>query len=281
VAKPAAIVAAPSAQAAAPAPRRPTGQQAPRTPEEAFGLRASDQMSQDYLDELDEQSSGPRRWPWLVAAAVIVIAVGAFVASRSSTPPVDSQVTSVAPAPRAAPPANPSPAPAPRSPVAAPEPVASPEPKVPEPPIPTREPPSRSEALKRQDPEPKRAEAAGDDSDAEKIIARGNALYKRGNVKAAITELKKAVELDDGNDKAHTLLGTAYFDADQSQLAITHLKKAIGLNPKNGQALVVLGNVYQAVGDNGRAKETYKTYLALEPHGKFADDVKMIMEALP
>jgi len=122
--------------------------------------------------------------------------------------------------------------------------------------------------------------AASEQDNAEKILAKANALYKKGNAKGAINEAKKLLALDDGNAAAHALIGNAYFDTDQTALALAHLKKALALNPKNGQALVVLGNVYQATGDNAKAKETYKAYLAAEPSGKYAADVKMILDSM-
>ena len=78
----------------------------------------------------------------------------------------------------------------------------------------------------------------------------------------------------------HLGLGTAYFDLDQNKDAIKHLKRSLELNPRSGQALVIIGNVYQATGDNKNAKQSYEKYLRIEPSGKFAADVRMILEAL-
>ena len=106
-------------------------------------------------------------------------------------------------------------------------------------------------------------------------------MYEQGKLGAAINVLNKAVEMDGDNAKAHAVLGSAYFDSNETQKALRHLQRAVALNPKNGQALVILGNVHQALGNSDQAKSMYQKYLKLAPNGKFADDVKMILQALP
>ena len=105
-------------------------------------------------------------------------------------------------------------------------------------------------------------------------------MYRKGNVRGAINAYKEALDLDDENDRAHAGIGEAYFDIDQNDEAIKHLRRAVALNAKNGQALVILGNVYQATGNNAKAKEAYQRYLQVAPNGKFADDIKLILNAL-
>ena len=65
-----------------------------------------------------------------------------------------------------------------------------------------------------------------------------------------------------------------------TKAALRHLKRAVALNGRNGQALLFLGNVYQAEGDNAKAKTAYERYLKTNPNGKFADDVKLILQAM-
>jgi len=105
-------------------------------------------------------------------------------------------------------------------------------------------------------------------------------MYKRGNVRAAVKEFRKALELDDTNFRAHTGIGEAYFDLNKTSDAIKHLKQAISLNPRGPQAFVILGGVYQATGDNKKAKQSYQRYLKIAPNGKFASDIRMILDAL-
>ncbi len=304
----------------------------PRTPEEAFGLRAaSPQPRQDYLDDLDHlPKKGGNKWPWVLigvlAASVIVLAV--LLTGRSPEPPATTTGLVQATAPTSTqPPAvaqqpaaaaatgeqEPGPSAANaatgQKPEAQPEPEPEPEPAPkPQPtkqtkqvqakpesePEPTGRAGNGKERSPRQrpsevfaehpqrtpppdKPEPKAA-AAGDSFD--KLFTRGKALFKKNNFRGAIGELEQAAGLNDNNDELQTMLGTAYFETDQNQQAITHLTRAVALNGRNAQALMVLGNVYQAVGNTAKAKDAYQRYLAVAPNGKFAGDVKMILEAL-
>lgn len=115
---------------------------------------------------------------------------------------------------------------------------------------------------------------------AQRLVAKGNGLYKRGNYKGSIAAFNEALAIDDSNEKAHLGIGTAYFDSEQNQMALKHLQRAIELSPRNAQALVSLGNVHQAMGNAAKAKEAYEKYLAVDPNGKFAADVRIILQGL-
>ena len=113
-----------------------------------------------------------------------------------------------------------------------------------------------------------------------RLIAKGNSLYKRGNYKGAVAAFNEALVIDDASEKAHLGVGIAYFDSEQNQLALKHLQRAIELSPRNAQALVSLGNVYQAMGNAAKAREAYEKYLQVDPNGKFAADVRIILQGL-
>lgn len=259
----------------------------PKTPEEAFGIQKAPRIDQRYMDDVGPKNRTDRKSSpmlWIGAALVLVLFAGVFFfrtrASHDSEPlpasPTSETAKPAATAPTVSAPAqvvNPPTTPVEPTPSAAePTParvVANPVPS--EPPI-----PPENEGTEAEDPAIIESPAAL----TAKYIARGNSLYKKGNVRLAILEFKRALEIAPDNDKAHTGIGTAYFDTEQNQLAIDHLTKAQQLNPKNGQAMVILGNVYQAMGNTPKAREFYQRYLDVQPNGKFADDVKLILSAL-
>jgi tetratricopeptide (TPR) repeat protein len=115
---------------------------------------------------------------------------------------------------------------------------------------------------------------------ATRLVGKGNALYTRGNLKGAIAAFREAIELDETNERAHLGIGTTYFDTEQNNLALKHLQRAIELAPRSGQTLVALGNVHQAMGNAAKAKDAYERYLTVEPNGKFAADVRIILSGL-
>jgi Tfp pilus assembly protein PilF len=275
-------------------------QGAPQTPEEAFGIQNEPDLDQAYLDELEQPPPRHRIWVavGLAAAAAAVLAV--VLATSGDGEPRDHQSTSAAtvePAPPVAEPSDKSEVEAalatgePTEPPAVAHPEANDRPNGPTPTAavaPTPAPPpvepvakAKTKTRLRARAEPAYGEpAAPAAANIGKTLSRAQGFYRKGKLKAAIEEFKKAIAADAGNDRAHTGLGTAYFDADQNSLAIQHLERALELNPRNGQALVILGNVHQAMGDNTHARQAYERYLAVEPSGKFADDVKLILQAM-
>jgi hypothetical protein len=266
----------------------------PRTPEEAFGFDAPSSVDQTYLDEFEKPPKRSGIWIGLAAAALALVAVVVFIAvtreesaeEPTPEPPVAERLAPGAEPEHAALPTEPetpqtalqpepetTPASSPEvgAPVAEPKRGGKPAPAV------AAEPPRRAKA-KEKLPGAELETPAAPSLDA--IIRKAKRLYDKGRLKPAINEYKKALAIDETNDLVHARLGTAYFDQDQNNLAIQHLKRAIELNGRNGQALVILGNVYQAMGNNPKAKEMYQRYLNVEPNGKFAADVRLILNAL-
>ncbi len=270
----------------------------PRTPEEAFGERPVVALNQDYLDEKVVDEKVPRRKaPFVIAAMAAAIVVGIFMVHSGGKPnaKADSKtplVTTVPEPPKPSPPQQPAPPEAPPT-VAETVPATPPAPAFPAPtgqptqaivtqpqpivasaqPGPTQTPPSPQKPEETPPPEPP-------DVAATRLVAKGNALYKRGNLKGAIAAFKEAIELDETNERAHLGIGTTYFDTEQNNLALKHLQRALELAPRSGQTLVALGNVHQAMGNTTRAKDAYERYLTVEPNGKFAADVRIILSGL-
>jgi DNA-binding response OmpR family regulator len=114
----------------------------------------------------------------------------------------------------------------------------------------------------------------------EKSVRRGKALVEQGNAKGAVTEFKKALTLKPGSAVAMAELGNAYFELGDNQAALKNLQAAAAADPNYAHAYVLLGAVYQGLNRAGEARGAYEKYLALEPNGKFAQDVKSILKAL-
>ena len=113
-----------------------------------------------------------------------------------------------------------------------------------------------------------------------KLVAKGAAAHRRGAIAVAIAAFKEAIALDDAADRAHSGIAAAYFDADQNALALRHALRALELNARIGQALYFWGNVHQAQGSGDKARDAYERYLKIEPNGRYAGDVKLILETM-
>ncbi|MEO1172609.1 MAG: tetratricopeptide repeat protein, partial [Myxococcota bacterium] len=266
---------------------RTDGGSVPQSPEEAFGLTQAPPVNQDYLDEVDDIDFKPtNRAPLVVGIAVALAAlvgIGVVLSNSAEDPdPAPPEVAAPQPASTRTPATEPDAPPideAPTSAPDAPEDVPNGEvPDAPEPDSPDSEVPDRIDTEPER-PKPRRQEDSPK-ARAQRLIARGNTAYKRNRFKEAARAYSQAVELEPNNGAAHFGLGAAYLDSNDLPGARKHLERAVSLNGRNGQALVYLGNVYQAQGNNVKAKRTYERYLQVAPRGKYAADVRLILESI-
>ena len=80
--------------------------------------------------------------------------------------------------------------------------------------------------------------------------------------------------------EAHGLLAHALFNRNRRREALGAAERAVKLNPKWADAYVIIGGVRQDSGDTSEAKRAYQRYLELEPHGRYAPDLRSIVGKL-
>lgn len=56
--------------------------------------------------------------------------------------------------------------------------------------------------------------------------------------------------------------------------------KALALDPGSADAYVIAGGVHQDSGRNREAKAAYRKYLELAPRGRYADELRSIVNSL-
>ncbi len=74
---------------------------------------------------------------------------------------------------------------------------------------------------------------------------------------------------------AHTELNRGRL-ARATQLA----QKAVKIDPNLADAYVIIGGVHQDSGQNREAKVAYRRYLQLAPTGRYADELRSIVNGL-
>jgi CheY-like chemotaxis protein/TolA-binding protein len=194
--------------------------------------------------------------------------------------PVQPEPSPVKPEPLAVKP-EPSPvkpAPAPGEPGTA-KPV-KPAPVKPEPvkPAPVKPEPVKPAPVK---PEPvKPAPLPGGSAAYQGLLAKGQARYKAGDLKGAAQFFNQAVEANPQGVDAMVALANAYYELDKNQEALAVAKRAVEIRPGHARAHLTLGTIYQTLGQNQAARQSYSTYLKLEPGGQFAADVRSILKNL-
>ncbi len=212
-----------------------------------------------------EPTKGPEAHP--VAAATPEVPTGPPTPAAPTGPEVAAATPPPAPSP--GPTATPTPTPT----VAPPVPVAV----APKPPAPTKEPPKPK-------PAPPTTTPAAPGPSAEDVygqsLSAGEAKYRRGSIRGAITEFRKAVAAKPDSDAALAALGSALYESGQTVAALQPLRRALALNPANARACLTLGTLYQTQGNMTDAATMYRRYLANDPHGEFANDVRTILKTL-
>jgi len=84
-----------------------------------------------------------------------------------------------------------------------------------------------------------------------------------GRIQEAITESRKAVELDSLSPLYNKMLGEMYYFQRDYNHAIEQQKITLGINPKYSDAIASLGNAYEQMKDYKQAMEQWITVAEL------------------
>jgi tetratricopeptide (TPR) repeat protein len=88
-------------------------------------------------------------------------------------------------------------------------------------------------------------------------VDRGAQLYREGKYGEAATELRRAVEQDESNARAHRYLGLALVEQEKLEDAARHLAKADEIAP-SGETKTALARLYIEQKDYDKAEATLK-----------------------
>src|SRR5262249_17820145 len=126
--------------------------------------------------------------------------------------------------------------------------------------------------------EPQAAAAAPGDYDA--AIAQCRAQMTAGRIAHAVTACKQAADARPRSSEALTLLAEAEFTRGHAGVALKLATQATASNQNSADAYVIIGGVYQEKGKTAEARAAYEQYLALQPKGKHAADLRAILGSL-
>jgi hypothetical protein len=247
-----------------------------------------------------------------VAVIAIIIAGAAVVAVNSirdgnaeaQPPPVvaPAPVPAPAPPPPAAPPAvaQPEPAPAPNGnvPPSAPDPAPALAPTLAQPTLPPTPPPApvAVPAVAAVDPNPEKGTTvamvtppanpqprADPDAEFNRLLREGKRANAAERFKTAAISYRKALGVKPDSADAKAGLGIALVNGSEDasyKEAVKLLEEATKAEDTNSRAWLALGMAYQFTKQTGPAVEAYKKYLALEPSGESAGDVRSMLKEL-
>lgn len=106
------------------------------------------------------------------------------------------------------------------------------------------------------------------------------ALKNQGNIEAAITTYKAAVQLSPSDADLYYNLASAFKATSQLKQAIAAYKQALTINPEFSNAHYNIALTYAQLGNNPEAIKHFKEYLRLNPNSKDAAKIKNIITQL-
>lgn len=109
------------------------------------------------------------------------------------------------------------------------------------------------------------AQKSKEESEAERLLALGSTLYRRGMADKAVEKYAKAVELDPKNIAARIGYGDCLVAAKKYDEALAQFEKAKEISPQSKEAQLGLGVVQLQKGDTEKAIETIQEAAMLNP----------------
>jgi CheY-like chemotaxis protein len=111
-------------------------------------------------------------------------------------------------------------------------------------------------------------------------LKKATGFAQKGEHSKSIRSFKAALALKGDSAAAHLGLGNAYYELNSIDAALVHLERARALMPDDPQVYVLLGAVYQSAGRTKDAIRAYQRYLTLAPDGRFARELKNVLQGL-
>jgi len=111
-------------------------------------------------------------------------------------------------------------------------------------------------------------------------MADCRAQMTAGHIQHALTSCRQASDARPRSSEALTLLAEAEFTRGHTGVALRLATQATNANQNFADAYVIIGGVYQEKGRNAEARAAYEQYLALQPKGKHAADLRAILGSL-
>jgi cytochrome c-type biogenesis protein CcmH/NrfG len=131
--------------------------------------------------------------------------------------------------------------------------------------------------------EPERTAPADPDAEFNRLLREGKRANLAERYKTAAGNYRSALKLKPGSADAKAGLGIALVSIGEDgyfKEAIRLLEDAVKAQDGNPRAWLSLGMAYQFTGQQTAAVAPYKKYLALEPNGASANEIRAALKEL-
>jgi hypothetical protein len=112
-------------------------------------------------------------------------------------------------------------------------------------------------------------------------LTQCRAYMTAGKIRHAVDSCRQANAAEPRAPEALTLLAEAEFTRGHTGVALKLATEATNAAPGYADAYVIIGGVYQDKGKPAEARAAYEQYLALQPKGKHAADLRAILAGMP
>jgi tetratricopeptide (TPR) repeat protein len=110
--------------------------------------------------------------------------------------------------------------------------------------------------------------------DVKSLVALGNLYYDSGKYQSAITYYQKSIEINPKDYDVLTDMGASYNALNQPDKALELFNQVTAEKPDHAMAWFNLGVVYRGKDDKANMKFAWDRFLALQPTGELADQVR-------
>lgn len=110
--------------------------------------------------------------------------------------------------------------------------------------------------------------------DVKSLIELGNTYYDSGKYQNAITYYQKSLEINPKDYDVLTDMGAAYNASGQAEKALEIFKQVTAEKPDHAMAWYNQGIIYKAKNDTANMRFAWERFLALQPTGAQADNVR-------
>jgi tetratricopeptide (TPR) repeat protein len=116
-----------------------------------------------------------------------------------------------------------------------------------------------------------------------RLIARGWKFYQAQNFAAASNVFGRATREEPRKIDGYYGLALALFEQGQDDAACRVLERGARAIGRKSELWLLGGSIYQVLGDEAKAREAYQRYLAANPKGAYAKDIRALLslETLP
>jgi len=128
--------------------------------------------------------------------------------------------------------------------------------------------------------EASRRSAGPDEVQFSRSLATCRSRLDRGHAEQAARACREALTAHPDSPDALAVLAHAELNQKHLAQAITDARHAIALDPALAEPYLILGGALQDTGHSHEAGVAYRAYLARAPHGKYADELRVIVSTM-